>query len=241
MNFIRGLPLSFQAGGDLPRCCEADQMLYDFSQLSAQDTYKLVVSTIVPRPIAWVTSLDQRGRLNAAPFSFFNAMSGQPPILVLGIGNREEGGPKDTLRNIQDTGEFVINLVNQELAQAMNVTATPFAPGVNELNEAELESAPCHLVRPPRILKSPVAFECQLVQTVSVCPANTIVIGRALAMHIQDRYLLDPAKHYVDTPELKLVGRMHGAGWYTGTQELFQIKRYTVESWQASRDVQTGN
>lgn len=215
-------------------------MLYDFTQLSAKDTYKLVVSTIVPRPIAWVTSQNAAGLVNAAPFSFFNAMSGQPPILVLGIGQREEGGPKDTLRNIQETGQFVINLVNEKLARAMNVTATPFAYGINELEQAELRTAPCQMVKPPRILDSPVAFECERLQTIDVCEANTIVIGRALAMHIQDEYLLDPDKHYVNTPALELVGRMHGAGWYTKTHELFQIDRYTVESWEASRESQTG-
>ncbi|MBS2035306.1 flavin reductase family protein [bacterium] len=216
-------------------------MLYEFAGMSAKDTYKLVVSTIVPRPIAWVTTQNSQGQLNAAPYSFFNAMSGQPPILVLGIGNRENGEPKDTLKNIQETGQFVINLVNQELASAMNVTATPFPYGINELEQAGLTTSPAQLVKPPKITESPVAFECELLQTVRVCEANTIVIGRALAMHIQDRYLLDAAKHYVNTPELKLIGRMHGAGWYTNTSELFQIERYTVESWEAAKDDQTGN
>ncbi len=214
-------------------------MFYDFADLAPKDTYKLVVSTVVPRPIAWVTSQSSQGALNAAPYSFFNAMSGQPPILVLGIGNRDEGGPKDTLRNIEETGQFVINLVNQELARAMNVTATAFAYGVNELEKARLETTPSQRVKPPRITLSPVSFECELIQTVSTGSANTIVVARALAMHIQDRYLLDPAKHYVNTPELKLVGRMHGAGWYTTTSELFQMDRYTVESWENSD--QTGN
>lgn len=210
-------------------------MHYDFSQLSGRNAYKLLVSTIVPRPIAWIVSQNAQGQVNAAPFSFFNAMAGDPPTLVIGIGSRDEGGPKDTLRNIQETGQFVINLVNQEMAQAMNVTATPFASGVNELEKAGLNSLPSLQVKPPRIATSPVAFECELVQTVLLSDTNTLVIARALACHIDDRYLLDADKCYVNTPELKLIGRMHGAGWYTNTQDLFQVDRFTVAQWEASQ------
>ena len=208
-------------------------MLYDFSQLSGRNAYKLIVSTIVPRPIAWIVSQDALGNLNAAPFSFFNAMGGDPPILVVGIGSREEGGPKDSLRNIQETGQFVINLVNEEMARSMNVTATPFAYGVDELTQAGLLSQPSLKIKPPRIASSPVSFECELVQTVPASDTNTIVIARALACYIDDRYLLDAEKCYVNTPELKLIGRMHGAGWYTTTHDLFQIERYTVEQWES--------
>lgn len=206
-------------------------MHYDFAQMSAKDTYKLVVSTIVPRPIAWVVSQDAEANLNAAPFSFFNAMSGTPPILVLGIGSRDEGGPKDTLRNILQTRQFVINLVNEDMARQMNITATPFAYGVNELEKAGLGTTPSLHVSPPRIAASPVSFECELMQAVPVSETNTLIIARALSCHIEDRYMLDIEKCYVNTPELKLVGRMHGAGWYTHTHDLFQIDRYTVEQW----------
>ena len=210
-------------------------MYYDFSQLSERNAYKLVVSTIVPRPIAWIVSQNEAGELNAAPFSFFNAMAGDPPTLVVGIGSRDEGGPKDTLRNIQATGQFVVNLVNEEMARSMNVTATPFAYGVNELDKAGLATSPSARVKPPRIAISPVSFECELIQTVPVSETNTLVIARALACHIEDRYLLDADKCYVNTPELKLIGRMHGAGWYTTTHDLFQMDRYTVAEWEASQ------
>lgn len=207
-------------------------MHYDFSQLSARDAYKLVVSTIVPRPIAWIVSQNTQGVLNCAPFSFFNAMAGDPPTLVIGIGSREGGGPKDSLRNIQETGQFVVNLVNQEMARSMNVTATPFAYGVSEVEKAGLTTAASLKIKPPRLAASPVAFECELIQTVAASETNTIVIARALACHIEDRYMLDTEKCYVNTPELKLIGRMHGAGWYTSTQELFQMDRYTVADWE---------
>lgn len=221
-------------GGNLPNDCEASWVHYDFSQISGRNAYKLVVSTIVPRPIAWIVSQSQQGQLNAAPFSFFNVMAGDPPTLVVGIGSRDEGGPKDSLRNIQATGQFVINLVNEEMAGAMNVTATPFAYGVSELEKADLATAPSLKVKPPRLATSPVAFECELIQTVPVSETNTIVIARALACHIQDRYLLDAEKCYVNTPELKLIGRMHGAGWYTRTHELFQMDRFSVAQWESS-------
>lgn len=208
-------------------------MLYDLSQMTGRNAYKLLVSTIVPRPIAWIVSQNAQEQINAAPFSFFNAMAGDPPTVVVGIGSREEGGPKDSLRNIQETGQFVINLVNEEMAQQMNVTATPFAYGVNELEKAGLSTVPSTQVKPPRLAASPVSFECELVQTVPVSESNTIVIARALVCHIEDRYLLDAEKCYVNTPELKLIGRMHGAGWYSKTRELFQIDRYTVAEWEA--------
>ena len=142
LNFILRSQASVPRGGNLPKGCEADSMHYDFSKLSGRNAYKLVVSTVVPRPIAWIVSQNALGQLNAAPFSFFNAMAGDPPTLVVGIGSRDEGGPKDSLRNIRETGQFVINLVNEEMARSMNVTATPFACGVNELEKAGLSSQP---------------------------------------------------------------------------------------------------
>ena len=230
---VRFRPVSTCQKGTRQWAANPVVMHYDFAQMSAKDSYKLVVSTIVPRPIAWVVSQDGEGHLNAAPYSFFNAISGTPPVLVLGIGSRDEGGHKDTLRNILQTRQFVINLVNQDLARQMNVTATAFAYGVNELEKAGVRTTPSVHVSPPRIAASTVAFECELMQSIPLSETNTLVIGRALACHIEDRYMLDTEKCYVNTPELKLVGRMHGAGWYTSTQELFQIDRYTVEQFES--------
>lgn len=236
LNFILRSQASFLGGGNLPNSCEARWVYYDFSQLSAHNAYKLLVSTIVPRPIAWIVSQNAQGQLNCAPFSFFNVMAGDPPTMVVGIGSREQGGPKDSLRNILETGEFVVHLVNEEMARSMNVTATPFAYGVSEVEKAGLSTAPSLQVKPPRLAASPVAFECQLIQTVPISESNTIVIARALACHIEERYLLDAEKCYVNTPELKLIGRMHGAGWYATTQELFQMDRYTVDQWESSQE-----
>ena len=113
-------------------------MLFDFATISARERYKLLVSTIVPRPIAWIVSQDLHGHLNAAPFSFFNAFAGDPPVVGIGIGSHDPGRPKDTRHNIRETGQFVVNLVSEEAAEVMNITAIEFERGVSEPHEAGL-------------------------------------------------------------------------------------------------------
>jgi flavin reductase (DIM6/NTAB) family NADH-FMN oxidoreductase RutF len=210
-------------------------MEFDFAQLSTQDQYKLVVSTIVPRPIAWVVTLDRNGRLNAAPFSFFNALGSDPPIVCVGVGPREPGTLKDTAAIIRTTGEFVVNLVNEATVEAMNVTAIEFGPEVDEIAEAGLTTLPSRRVRPPRIAESPVALECTRVATVELGNDRSIVMGRVLAMHVQDDCVLDAGKCYVDTPRLRLVARMHGRGWYARTSDLFELPRIAVKDWWARK------
>jgi len=206
-------------------------MLFDMSKLDAQNTYKLLIATVVPRPIAWVTTLDADGALNAAPFSFFNAMSGNPPVICFGIGGRKPGDAKDTGNNIRRTGEFVVNLVSDELAEAMNVTAIDFAPDVNEFHESGVTPAPSARVKPPRILESPVSMECERLVIVDVGIDRSVVLGKVLAMHIRDDCVMDAERCYIDTPKLDLVGRMHGAGWYTRTRDRFEMPRIDVGDW----------
>ena len=167
-------------------------MLFDFTTLAAHDRYKLMVSTIVPRPIAWVVTCDQAGRLNAAPYSFFNAFANEPPVVVIGIGGRRPGDVKDTGQNIRETGEFVVNLVSEETAQAMNVTAIDFPPEVDELFQAGLETAASTRIRPPRIAASPVAFECERMMAIELHHDRTLVVGRVVAMHVHDAAVIDP-------------------------------------------------
>ena len=206
-------------------------MLFDFAAISPRERYKLLVSTVTPRPIAWVVSQSPEGRLNAAPFSFFNAFSGEPPVVGMGVSSHEPGRPKDTRRNIRETRQFVVNLVSEEIAEAMNITAIEFEAAVDELAEAQLKTIPSVYVRPPRIAASPVAMECELLQIVELGPDNGLVLGRVLAMHVRDDVVLDPAKHYIDTPGLKLIGRMHGSGWYARTTDLFHMDRIPRASW----------
>ena len=205
-------------------------MFIDLSQIDTNTIYKLLTATVTPRPIAWVVSQSREGQLNAAPFSFFNALSPDPPIIALGIAPRADG-PKDTWRNINDTKQFVVNLVTESMAPLMNITAIEFDSDVDELEQARLTTLPSTLVRPPRIDGAPAAFECELFQIVPVSETRSIILGKILAIHIQDRFVSDLTRYYIDTPAMRLVGRMHGAGWYARTSDLFKIDRIPVEQW----------
>jgi flavin reductase (DIM6/NTAB) family NADH-FMN oxidoreductase RutF len=211
-------------------------MLFDFAELPVREGYKLLVSTITPRPIAWITSRNAHGHLNAAPFSFFNAFAGDPPVVGIGISSHEPGRPKDTRNNIRDTGEFVVNLVSEEMAEAMNVTAIEFEASVNEIAEAQLKTLPSVRVKPPRIEGCPVSMECELLQIIELGRDNGLVLGRVLAMHVRDDLVIDGDKHHVDTPNMKLIGRMHGAGWYARTSDLFKMDRIPRAHWTLRAD-----
>ena len=207
-------------------------MLFDFVELPPRERYKLLVSTITPRPIAWIVSQSATGRPNAAPFSFFNAFAGNPPVVGIGIGSHEPGRPKDTRANILETKQFVVNLVSEQVAEAMNITAIEFPREVEELKQAGLTTAPSLRVKPPRIAESPVAFECELLQIVELGSESGLVLGKVLAMHVRDEFVLDDRKLYIDTPNLKLIGRMHGTGWYARTSDLFEMPRIPLKEWQ---------
>jgi flavin reductase (DIM6/NTAB) family NADH-FMN oxidoreductase RutF len=206
-------------------------MLFECDKTTSENIYKLLVSTVVPRPIAWVTTRDIDGTVNAAPFSFFNAVSGNPPVVVFGIGGRGPGDIKDTGGNIRRTGQFVVNLVSNALAEQMNITAIDFPKEVNELAEAGLTIAPSSKVKPPRIAESPVSFECERLVVVEVGVDRAVVLGKVVAIHVADEFVLDPVRCYIDTPNLDLVGRMHGRGWYARTTDRFEMPRIDVTDW----------
>jgi flavin reductase (DIM6/NTAB) family NADH-FMN oxidoreductase RutF len=207
-------------------------MLFDFASINADNVYKLLVSTVVPRPIAWVTTLDSEERVNAAPFSFFNVMCSDPPVVCIGIGPKKNE-LKDTGENIRRTGQFVVNLVSEETAQAMNITAIDVDPGVDELAMARLTPIASTTIKPPRIAESPVALECERLAVVELGNHRAVVMGKVLAMHVRDDCVLDPAKCYIDTPKLGLIGRMHGRGWYARTSDQIEIPRISVADWKA--------
>jgi flavin reductase (DIM6/NTAB) family NADH-FMN oxidoreductase RutF len=206
-------------------------MLFDFATLAAQDRYKLLVSTVVPRPIAWVVTCDAEGRLNAAPYSFFNVFANEPPVLCIGIGGRSATDMKDTGSNIRATGQFVVNLVSADNAAAMNVSAIDFPHEVNEIAEAGLTTLPSAKVRPPRIAESPVAMECELFSEMELSPERVLVFGRVVAMHVRDEAVLNAQRCYIDTPKLDLIGRMHGAGGYIHTRDIFEMPRIKPADW----------
>jgi flavin reductase (DIM6/NTAB) family NADH-FMN oxidoreductase RutF len=211
-------------------------MHFDLAAIPQTDAYKLLVSTVVPRPIALATTVDREGRINAAPFSFFNAVSSIPPVVVLGISPGDPNSPgagdgyKDTERNIRDTGEFVVNLVDEALAERMNICAVDFPSAIGELGEAGLTPIPSIGVRPPRIAESPVSFECQRITGLSLGARSTLEVGRVIHIHIRDD-LVDPERYYVATDKMRLVGRMHGRGWYARTSDLFLMERMTLAEW----------
>src|SRR6202049_3216913 len=209
-------------------------MHFDLAAIPQRDAYKLLVSTVVPRPIALATTVDSAGRVNAAPFSFFNAVSSVPPVVVLGISpgdpNSTSDGWKDTERNIRDTGEFVVNLVDEAIAERMNVCDVAFPTGVNELEMAGLHPLPAAEVKPPLIAEAPVSFECRRITGLSLGPRSTLEVGRVIHIHIRDD-LVDPERFYVQTDKLRLVGRMHGRGWYARTSDLFLMERISYADW----------
>lgn len=207
-------------------------MQFDFDALSGRDRYKLLVSTVVPRPIAWMVTQSAAGVVNAAPYSFFNAISGDPPLLAISIEGRPDER-KDTAVNIRHSGQFVVNLVNDAMSAAMVVTAIDFDPTVSEVAEAKLATIPSVKVAPPRIADSPVAFECELYQIVELPGNRDLVLGRVVMTHIVDDAVIDAQRCYVDTPKLDLVGRMHGGGWYARTRDRFEVPRIAVTDWPA--------
>ena len=211
-------------------------MHFDLGKIPEAEAYKLLVSTVVPRPIALATTVDRDGRVNAAPFSFFNAVSSRPPVVVLGIspGDSSGDGYKDTARNIRDSGEFVVNLVDEALAERMNICAVDFPTGVEELAMAELTAVPAAELRPPRIKEAPVSFECRRIAGVSLGAQSMLEIGRVIHIHIRDD-LVDLARFYVHTEKMKLIGRMHGRGWYARTSDLFSMDRMSLEEWRKSK------
>jgi flavin reductase (DIM6/NTAB) family NADH-FMN oxidoreductase RutF len=211
-------------------------MHFNLAELAADDAYKLLVSTVVPRPIALATTVDSTGRVNAAPFSFFNAVSSVPPVVVLGISPGVSGGDgyKDTARNIRDTGEFVVNLVDEALGERMNICAVDFPRDIGELDIAALTPVASAELRSPRIAESPVSFECRRITGLSLGPRSVLEIGRVIHIHIRDD-LVDPQCFYVATEKMRLIGRMHGRGWYARTSDLFLMERLSRADWESGK------
>jgi flavin reductase (DIM6/NTAB) family NADH-FMN oxidoreductase RutF len=201
-------------------------MRWDLDRVETSIAYKLLAATVMPRPIAWVVTKDTQGRVNAAPFSFFNVMGAAPPTVALGMLIDPERGLKDSARNIIDTGEFVVNLVPERLVTAANITAINAPRGVDELALAGLATTASVHIKPPRITDSPVAFECRTHTTVETGPGQLVVIGQVIAVHIDDRFILDAERAHIDTPALDLVARSYGAD-YVRSHDTFQLARPT--------------
>lgn len=193
-------------------------MYYAIADLPQQDRYRLLTNTVVPRPIAWLSTRDAQGRRNLAPFSFFNALCSVPPIVGVGIARdpvREGMAEKDSLAAIRETGEFVVAMVDEAHAEQMNLTAAAAPAGADEFEFAGVEPGAARLVGASLVATAPVNFECRVWQLLEPTPHTAIILGEVLAVHVADRFVgEEDGKLRIDTPAMHLIGRGHGAGWY---------------------------
>jgi flavin reductase (DIM6/NTAB) family NADH-FMN oxidoreductase RutF len=200
--------------------------------IGTEAMYKLMIGCVVPRPIAWVSSVDANGVANLAPFSYFMAITHDPPTIAFSSSPRALSGggrgKKDTLRNVEATREFVVNMVDDALAEQMNVTSGDYSPDVDEFVQAGLEVAPSLKVKAPRVAAAPINMECRVVQIIPVgnAPSN-LVIGEIVQLHFRDD-VYDPATGRLDMHRLRPVGRLAGH-LYTHVHEIFEMKRPSVD------------
>lgn len=198
-------------------------MELDLTGAHRDDAYMILAGLVTPRPIALTTTVDLEGRINAAPFSFFNVLGSSPPIVGICPGDRDSGVPKDTARNIRLTQEFVVNLVDEDLAAQMNLCAATLPPGENELVHAGLASLPSTVVKPPRIASAPASLECRSWGILEI-GENRLIIGEVLRVHVRDgvfnrdNFLIDPTNYHP-------IARMQSPNWYARTRDLFEMKR----------------
>jgi len=194
-----------------------------FKDLDPKQIYKLMTSVIVPRPIAWISTVSRKGINNLAPFSYFAGISSDPPLIAVSIGSKSPKEKKDTWKNIEETGEFVINMVTKELLAEMNITSLPFEEEIDEFEKAGLTPIPSTTVKPPRVKESPVNIECRRYEIIEIGKMG-LILGEILTVHIRDDILNE--KGYVDTTKLEIIGRLGGANYCLITAEnTFELKR----------------
>ena len=200
-------------------------MIINPNDIEPKQRYKLLIGAILPRPIAWVSSMDLDGRLNLAPYSYFTVGARDPMTLLFSHQvPGEAGSAKDTLRNIEAVPEFVINLTNEETAEQMNLTATVLPPGESEFEWAGLTPARSESIQVPRVAEAPIAFECKLQQIVTVNDGpggGHVIFGEVQRIHVRDDIYRDG---YIDLTAFKPIGRLAGSG-YTRVTDLFEMHR----------------
>lgn len=200
-------------------------MIIDVSSSEVIKVYQALIGVVTPRPIAWASTIDAQGRVNLAPFSFFNAFGANPPIVVFSPTLRRDRSKKDTLLNLEIVPEFVLNVAVERLAEPMNATSKELPPGQSEADEAGLTLQPSSKVRPPRVAESPVHLECRVRQILPIGDgplAANLVIGEVLLIHIEDS-VLDPTGH-VDPRKLRTIARL-GGSYYCRSTDLFEMAR----------------
>ncbi|MCX5578906.1 flavin reductase family protein [Kaistia terrae] len=207
---------------------------FDFAELTERQRYKLLIGTVIPRPIAFVSTVDRNGRRNAGPFSFFNVLTHDPAIVAIGVENYDDMRFKDTSRNIRETGEFTVHIVDEALVKQMEICAIKFGPEVDEIAEAGLTTVPGLNVRSPRILEAPAALECRRYMTLELGRAREIILGEVLGVFVRED-AVDPQSLHIDQIKMDAIGRM-GGHTYASTREQFDIKTQSVAEWRDSRD-----
>jgi flavin reductase (DIM6/NTAB) family NADH-FMN oxidoreductase RutF len=202
-----------------------------FGNLDPALRYKLLVGVVVPRPIAFVTTLAGDGTVNAAPFSFFNVFSEEPPLVVLGLQSKPDNAPKDTTANIRRTGEFVINMVGEDIAAQMNLCAVDFPANVSELDKAGLTTAASTDIAAPRIAEAPVALECRQNMMISFGPHRDLLVGEVVRLHARPG-IIDPGNHRTNMAAYRPVGRLAGSD-YSRQDGVFSLVRESYAEWEA--------
>jgi len=200
-------------------------MTLDFSTLAPRDAYAWMINAIAPRPIAWVSTISADGKTNLAPFSFFQGVCANPPTLLFTGANDRAGKKKDTIVNVEQVPEFVVNTVPYALREPMNLSSAPLPHGESEFEHFAIPTAPSAQVRPPRVAASPVAFECTVDRIIRVGEgplAGNVVFGRILCAHVDESVL--GADGRPDAAKLDLIARM-GGDWYSRTTERFALSR----------------
>lgn len=206
-------------------------MQFDFDTMSPSARFAFLTGAVVPRPIAWITTLTPQGSCNAAPYSFFSIAGTEPPVVTVTVLPGPDGRMKDTGANILHHSEFVVNLVSEDLASAMNVSCIDAPAGIDELQLAGLASAPSVKIRTPRIERSPISLECVLHTTVPLSQNQFIVVGRVVQAHVHDEFVQDAQEPVLATNAMHLIGGMHGAKWYTRTSDQFAMDRPSWAAW----------
>lgn len=200
----------------------------DPSELSSRERYRLMISSIIPRPIALVTSIGKNGVVNAAPFSYFNGVTSSPPIISISVGYRK-GTAKDTGRNIRETGEFVVNIVSQNIAEKMNIASGDYPPEISEITEANLQIIPSEIVSPPRLAESPIQMECKLYKLIEIGEGpNDLILGEVLRWHLHTNIKIDN-RYHIDPASVDVIGRLGGPQYCT-TDNVFEMVRPKLDS-----------
>ncbi|MEM1035577.1 MAG: flavin reductase family protein [Pseudomonadota bacterium] len=199
-------------------------MHFSSADLPRALAYKLLVSTVIPRPIAFVTSQSAEGILNAAPYSFFNAMGSAPPVVAIGFEPTTDAGVKDTSSNILETGEFVVNIVDEAMSVQMNQAAASLPPEVDEIALTELDTSDSLAVRPPRLSASPMAMECRLLDKTELAGGGVIVIGEVLHFHLRDDAIAETDPLRIDIDKIAPIARLNGPH-YARITDKFSIER----------------